>query len=153
MKSVLISIRPEWCKKIANRDKTTEIRKNKPKLETPFKCYIYCTKGMDIWLAGIKGKRKPQLLNGKVLGEFICDAVYPIQVSENGSIRNWWYYNLSESCLSFYEMAEYIGVGNTGYAWHISNLVIYDKPKELSEFYCRKQLTRPPQSWCYVEHN
>ena len=45
MKSVLMSINPRWCELIANGKKTVEIRKTKPKLEPPFKCYIYCTKG------------------------------------------------------------------------------------------------------------
>ena len=44
MKAVLISIRPEWCVKIASRDKSIEVRKSRPKLETPFKVYIYCTR-------------------------------------------------------------------------------------------------------------
>ena len=43
MKSVLISIQPKWCQLIANGRKTVEVRKTKPKLEAPFKCYIYCT--------------------------------------------------------------------------------------------------------------
>lgn len=43
MKTVLISIQPKWCELILSGDKTLEIRKNKPKLITPFKCYIYCT--------------------------------------------------------------------------------------------------------------
>ena len=43
-KAVLLSIRPNWCKKIANLRKTVEIRKTAPNLEVPFKCYIYCTK-------------------------------------------------------------------------------------------------------------
>ena len=44
MKSVLISIKPKWCELIVSGKKTVEVRKTKPKLETPFKCYIYCTK-------------------------------------------------------------------------------------------------------------
>ena len=44
MKSVLISIKPKWCELIANGKKTVEVRKSRPKIETPFKCYIYCTK-------------------------------------------------------------------------------------------------------------
>ena len=44
MKSVLISIKPKWCELIASGKKTVEVRKTRPKLETPFKCYIYCTK-------------------------------------------------------------------------------------------------------------
>lgn len=42
-KAVMISIRPKWCEKIARGEKTIEVRKTRPKLETPFKCYIYCT--------------------------------------------------------------------------------------------------------------
>ena len=44
MKSVLLSIHPQWCELIANGRKTIEVRKTRPKIETPFKCYIYCTK-------------------------------------------------------------------------------------------------------------
>lgn len=43
MKSVLISIRPQWCEKIASGKKTIEVRKSAPK-EVPFKAYIYETK-------------------------------------------------------------------------------------------------------------
>lgn len=42
-KAVMLSIRPKWVEKIANGEKTIEVRKTKPKLDTPFKCYIYCT--------------------------------------------------------------------------------------------------------------
>lgn len=66
-KAVMISIRPKWCQKIANGEKTIEIRKTRPRLETPFKCYIYCTQGgvaLGMW-----GK------HGKVIGEFFCDKV------------------------------------------------------------------------------
>lgn len=43
-KAVLISIRPEWCDLIVRGKKTIEVRKTRPKLETPFTAYIYCTK-------------------------------------------------------------------------------------------------------------
>ncbi len=42
-KAVMLSVRPKWCEKIASGEKTIEVRKTRPKLETPFKCYIYCT--------------------------------------------------------------------------------------------------------------
>ncbi len=44
-KAVLISIRPEWVRKILNGSKAVEIRKTVPKCGVPFKCYIYCTAG------------------------------------------------------------------------------------------------------------
>ena len=163
MKSVLISIKPKWCKLIANRKKTVEVRKTYPKLETPFKAYIYCAKGEEIWMAGIKDERSPQQLNGKVIGEFVCDNILDINVS-GISLKvcnaGW------KTCMSLDDFRDYLG--NTpanisgerpkGYAWHISNLVIYDKPKELSEFnhssknyHGLVKVTRPPHDWYYVE--
>lgn len=163
MKSVLISIRPEWVEKIVNGEKTIEVRKTAPK-EVPFKAYIYMTK------------------NGKVIGEFICDKVERFSV---GSLRSDDVEKLA--CLSYYEMICYFykpeeldgKTAKQGFAWHISDLKIYDKPKELSEFYrpcsysgicyscnrfrpngtpndepndfCDGEIIRPPQSYMYVE--
>ena len=47
MKSVLISIQPKWVEKICRGEKTIEVRKSRPKLETPFKVYIYQTKSKE----------------------------------------------------------------------------------------------------------
>lgn len=35
MIAVLISIRPKWCEKIINGQKTIEVRKTRPKMDTP----------------------------------------------------------------------------------------------------------------------
>ena len=66
MKSVLISIKPKWCELIADGKKTVEVRKTKPKIKTPFKCYIYCTKD---------GSSFPYIAGGKIIGEFICNEI------------------------------------------------------------------------------
>lgn len=168
MKAVMISIQPKWCEKIANKEKTIEVRKTRPKISTPFKCYIYCTIG-----DGIKGDYliPSNLQCGKVVGEFVCDWITDISVPVRNCNEdyNHVYHNdeCKGSCLTWKELQEY-GKGKPLYAWHISDLVIYDKPKELSEFKkyyecgnnscgnCNKcdkdyHLTRPPQSWCYVE--
>lgn len=149
-KAVLISIRPKWVEKILSGEKTLELRKTIPKLETPFKCYIYCThKGG--YLAN-----QIRFLNGHVVGEFVCNRIvnlsweHLMDVTEN---------EVSGSCLSTYQAISYLA-GNGGYGWHISNLKIYDTPKELGEFkglrktkfgYAPVEIKRPPQSWCYVE--
>lgn len=176
-KAVLISINPHPTAQITSGDKRVEIRKTKPNLPTPFPCYIYESSGnrfvgnqnLSVRVRGTGRK--------KVIGEFVCDRI------------DYWQYHwmpdvmhiekMSElSCLSTTELIDYLGriydkQGNSKrlYAWHISNLVIYDKPKELSEFFnacdkpkgtdCSvcidhrenkcKAITRPPQSWCYVE--
>lgn len=80
-KAILMSIKPSWCDKIANGDKTIEIRKTKPKLETPFKVYIYCTKPSFphedfIFTDGGEGEIKGFYGGGKVIGEFVCNAVW-----------------------------------------------------------------------------
>lgn len=134
--AVMISIRPKWCELIANGEKITEIRKNRPKLEAPFKCYIYCTKD------GRMDKRK-----GKIIGEFTCNHIE--YVRNFGDMVDW--LDVEWSCLSAQEIIDYAKdkKGNFVYtfAWHISELQIYDEPKELNIF----GLKRPPQSWCYVE--
>ena len=136
MKSVLISIQPKWCELIANGKKTIEVRKTKPKLETHFKVYIYCTKGY-VEPSSFLFTHNCQ---GKVIGEFVCDRLYEIgydyfypvgyDVSMGELPREELY---KKSCLSFNQMDDYLNM-ELGYGWHISNLIIYDKPRELSEF-------------------
>ncbi len=154
--AVLISIRPKWCELIASGKKTIEVRKTCPKLETPFKVYIY--QALPKW--GDWNER-----DGRVIGEFVCDKIDKIRVFENGTVQFWMLNNLHNSCLEYDELADYIGWGKHGYGWHISDLVIYDKPKELGEFRSwntgivfkdgypmpTHEINRPPQSWCYVE--
>lgn len=178
MKSVLISIRPQWCEKIASGKKTIEVRKSAPK-EVPFKAYIYCSYGDMKTNYYLKGR-------GKVIGEFICDKVDKYEpyvilgayYEVNGAyVKENLRYN-SGTCLSYEDMVNYSN-GKTIYGWHISDLKIYDKQKELSEFYrpcsysgicyscnrfrpngtpndkpndfCDGEIARPPQSWQYVD--
>lgn len=175
MKAVLLSVSPKNCELIASGKKTIEVRKTKPKLETPFKCYIYCT--FDHYKAGKKvyslymhrGTEKRYLANGKVIGEFVCDKIFELHY-RNGDCFSHYDTNIMESaCLSLNDIHEY-GKGKTLYGWHISDLKIYDKPKELSEFWtakcvnkkakscgecdivgCVKRIKIPFQSWGYVE--
>ena len=169
MKAVLISIKPKWCELIASGKKTVEVRKTKPKLETPFKVYIYCTKDKKGWFHFGKKQR----LDGMVIGEFLCDEIRDARECFIGP-----------SCLTTEEWLKYTdGYKKPVWGWHISDLKIYEKPTKLGEFhfpperYCEKGLCggcpfdespdvngeymygcdwerpiqTPPQSWCYVE--
>ena len=164
MKAVIISTQPKWCELIASGKKTVEVRKTKPKLETPFKVYIYCTK--DNFKSIFQEKpylmHNRQICNSKVIGEFVCDCIISHCEMANADIAE------QQGCIKREKLFEYAN-GKELYGWHISDLVIYDKPKELSEFYNydttynnsfgwafseeekRTYLKRPPQSWCYVE--
>ena len=161
-KAVLISIKPEWCELIVNGTQSVEVRKNKPKLEMPFTCYIYCTKAPKGWFwFGSPNFRR----DGVVIGEFVCKDIE--ELKRNTVFNAPALY--SQSRLTRDEYFGYIG-NKTAYIWYISDLKIYDKPKELSEFSpadCGKRrcfncecfdaekpsctLKRPPQSWYYVE--
>ena len=176
-KAVLLSIRPEWCEKILNGEKTVEIRKNRPSLKMPFKCYIYCTKPV-----------------GNVIGEFTCDKIR-FYFGKSWLVKEDIEDVTAGSCLSLEQVKEYAGWRKATsfmdrkdlYAWHISDLKIYDKPRDLDEFSrfgflgmgrsncvcgnrrCKNyepsyhymtpptckiegcSIYRPPQSWCYVE--
>ena len=176
-KAVMISIRTKWCEKICRGEKTVEVRKGRPKMETPFKCYIYCTLPKyphEDFIA--TDYPKPQFYGGgKVIGEFMCDEIARVNISgfwdEGGrQLEN----RIADTCLTPMVLCEYAGV-RVCYGWHISDLKIYDAPRELGEFrrvcvndlYCEScamywenngtcgneslRLKRPPQSWCYVE--
>ncbi len=176
-KAVMISVRPEWCELIASRIKTVDLRKTKPKLEPPFKCYLYETKANNHY------KTFHEKTMGKVIGEFICDKMFPVSITCKDSECKTALREFPFICLTDKHIIEYLGNGCTGYGWHISNLTMYAEPKELSEFSrpcicedeydtntdrdclscdlardngsefvaCDRRLTKPPQSWYYVE--
>ena len=163
MKAVLISIRPKWCEKIISGEKTIEVRKTRPKLETTFKCYIYCTKNakMQFWTGprysyvdDHSHNAFDRCGNGKVIGEFLCDEI--ININGAGRIPS---DAARPTCLEPAELHQHLGAA-TGFGWHISDLRIYDHPRDLWEFTGLRQtkyglapgpITRPPQSWRYVE--
>lgn len=161
-KAVLLSILPKWCELIANGEKTIEVRKTRPKIETPFKCYIYETQGKTDtpWMDEdghmvFRGR-------GAVIGEFVCDLIFPLSfyASDASFFDTVPPLSVPGTCLTDKEIAEYLGNGKTGYGWHISELMVYDEPRAISEFtglkktrfgYAPYVITHPPQSYCYVE--
>ena len=187
-RAVLISIRPKWCEKIVDGEKTIEVRRTHPKLETPFKVYIYCTNGQTVRTApkayckNVDGSVvfKQMIMNGKVVGEFICDKIYELAPLNHApdDVEQ-------QACLTREEIVQYLR--GVGYGWHISELEIYDYPKKLGDFTavcryknddetcpsrkiacsfqrydynhdgsinlvkCGNSVRRQPQSWQYVE--
>jgi predicted transcriptional regulator len=157
MKAVLISIQPKWCELIASGNKTVEVRKTKPKLETPFKVYIYETQGRTETPFVDEEGHEIFKGRGKVIGEFVCDKIVKFENSiYDEALRE----TVARSCVPMYDLLVYIGKQTYGYGWHVSNLVIYEEPKTLGEFRLLginkvwsspHKLKRPPLSWCYVE--
>ena len=183
MKAILMSIRPQHLVNILNGDKTIELRTRFPKDFRGW-VYLYCTKA-------IKGK--PTLIRsafnhsyrlgtcyvdgfeinlaGKVVCRFWVDNVEEV-LALNWDTRTDTLdeFNLSlKSCISIKDINNIFG-DKEGKAIHISKLEIFDKPKELGEFYYYKkrlidcgmdcppyfdevktQVRKAPQSYMYVE--
>lgn len=178
MKAILMSIHPKWCELIAAGKKTVEVRKTAPK-DTPFKVYMYMTHKGNKFIQKMKTTKGYDAyvevnykITGKVVGEYVCKKVEEC-VPDYNPITQEFFYNDWEDCsadsLTSEEETAY-GKGKPLYGLHISELKIYDKPKELGEFKtikctnkrgscsdcktkpdCIKQITRPPQGWQYVE--
>lgn len=95
-------------------------------------------------------------LNGKVIGEIICENIEELTVPQKTPYSMRTAATLSSACLKPEEARTYFG-GNMGYAWHITGAKLYDKPKALTDFRRasppKTEITRPPQSWCYVEED
>ena len=179
MKSIMISIQPQWVSKILNKEKLVEIRKTKPKCELPCKVYIYCTKSKTKYLRKLEAYNKTTFItenkdvigqtdkvksvlgerstfiesggfNGRVVAEFTLNKIYTLERDLNDWLpKN--RYDISNELIKDINLNQEqlwnYGQGKTLYAWHIDDLKVYDKPKELSEFNVKRAI----QSWCYVE--
>ena len=155
-KSVLISIRPKWCEKIVSGEKTIEVRRTRPKMNPPFKCYIYCSKAKGRLVGILKDgdENYGEIYHGKpvfiklddgsvcdmwgkrqkVIGEFTCDRVdLIVPTTEPYGIYDIDDDYVLQTCLENGALWDY-GHGQPLYGWHISGLKIYNKPRELGEF-------------------
>ena len=158
MKSILLSIKPEWLAKILNKDKTIEVRKKFPKDYVGW-VYLYCSKGnkknwhlievVDTDITKIEYEYDYYIgsegyldwcLEGKVVARFWCDKVEEIVLNKNHFVNEQYSTDeldyeelLKQSCLTYKELDDYLQC-EIGFAIHISKLEIFDEQKELSEF-------------------
>ena len=156
MKAILISVRPKWIKKIFEKEKTAEIRKNFPEIELPITIYLYCCKNdkldycvLDDYTSWFIDKH----CRGKICAKFTLNKVSRYI---NGVNKYYLEYGagscddfeavLKPSCLTEDELTEYSN--NLSFqALHIDDLEIFSHPRRLDEF----KLKSAPQSWCYIE--
>ena len=179
---ILASLKPYYYYLIGERKKTIEVRKSALK-NLPQDIAFYMSKDEKSFAKIPKEfQDKYRKHFGKIGMRVVCDETERFSV---GSLRSDDIEKLA--CLSYNEMINYFykpeeldgKTAKQGFAWHISNLKIYDKPKELSEFYrpcsysgicyscnrfrpngtpndepndfCDGEITRPPQSYMRVK--
>lgn len=144
-KEILISIQPQWVELILSGKKTVEIRKRRPRIDTPFKCYIYCTRTQNGWFRMDNGER----LDGMVVAEFTCNNIQTTFIPsisyfvESGIDMEMF----EKACVTFKMVHDYVGPGKDAYGWGISDLVEYEKPKTIEEI----GAIRAPFSWQYIK--
>lgn len=188
MKAVLRSIKPYWLYLILTGKKTIEVGKSCPKSKDWNKVVeMYCSKDIRSFnRIPEKDREWMHKYLGKVAGLFVCDDItkivtwqrtwfdilqHPIGTTTEYGI---WNDDFKQMCMTWKEINDY-GKKKPLYGWHISQLKIYDKPKELKDFLLpcggkicwgcnllnvkeadcinrgKRYATRPPQSWCYVK--
>lgn len=203
MRAIMKSVSPRICEKVANGDCTILVSKTVPKFDLPFKGYICCTNAKPYLYREANPSFKlfldsdlyegngydDRLFSGKVIGEFVCDKIIEWQYDKGHQ----YYVEYPDDCTSYFPYLkchseatglkcseiEKLGKGKPLYGLHISDLKIYDKPKELSEFerpctykgicyscerfrpngiplpapygFCETKITHVPSNWCYVE--
>lgn len=131
-------------------------------------CYIYCPRSLNnfddvLELQGADGTM--QKCNGMIIGEFVCDDAVKIkQVAITNEWEQWPLRpkslndhksadeTIAASLLTEEQLSSYLDDA-AGFAWHISDLHIYERPKQLCElrkFGTGKDLEKPPRDWFYV---
>ena len=144
---ILMSIKPEWCKKIVTGEKTIEVRKTKPEqIRLPFPVYVYATFGGEDWF------RFGDHMSGHVIGRFICDDIkrydipYPAWKEETDQEL------IRKSCVKYAKLHMYAGDQGFVYGWNIKDFEIYDSPIPVGYFLDSKGMNfkRAPQSWGYA---
>lgn len=184
MREVTRSVKPYWFFLICEGIKTVEVGKDKPKAEDWNKIVnLYCSKDKKSFERIPKEfQEKYRKYLGKVGARFLCNNIRDFS---NRIINTHNRYELqtvheilANSRLTHSELCEYLNEREDlepFYLWHISDLVIYDKPRELYDFLnynkhlaciskncfsgdcwgCHNNaiMIRPPQSWCYVDVN
>lgn len=175
---ILASIKPYYYYLIAEGIKKIEVRKSALK-NLPQDIAFYMSKDEKSFAKIPKElQEKYRKHFGKVVMRVICDKVYEYTFSHYEAEYRVTHVEQEAMCLNQPELIRY-GKGKTLYGWHISDLKIYDKPKELSEFYrpcsysgicyscnrfrpngtpndkpndfCDGEITRPPQSYMFVK--
>ena len=171
-KEVIASLKPYYYYLVGEGIKKIEVRKSEPKADDwNRETYFYMSKDEKSFAKIPKEYQdKYRKHFGKVGLKFICDRIHEWTYnSEVGEYNN---SNITFllTQLSYMEFENY-GKRKDLYGWHISDLKIYDKPKELSEFrkWCHGicsnclanvywggncdggAIEKAPQSWRYCE--
>ena len=146
MISIMLTNSLESCRQIIYNNSELSLRRSVPKIETPFKCYIYCSlidskrfmyslfsKFGEYEAVRIWNSENWSDLKGKVIGEFICDEVYTWPYNDKAERYDIEADDANRFNLHSHDLFSY-GKGNLLRGLHITDLKIYDTPRSINEF-------------------
>ena len=142
MRDVLISLKPYYYYLIGENIKKVEVRKSYPKAEDWSKRALFYMSRDEKSFAKIpkEFQEKYRKHFGKVGMRFVCDRIDRVASINTPcmdyiEVNDKWHKYFSElSYLTVDELGKYLGYNKYGYGWHITDLVVYDEPRELGEF-------------------
>lgn len=135
-KAVLLSLQPQWLFHIIEGKKIYEVRKRAPKLQTPFKVYIYCTLGEP--RLPYESMLYKGVMNGLVCAEFTCSKIIEVTSPFRGKSEG--------TCLTDKQLAIYAS-GEKLYFWEVSEPKLLSQPMGIGLL----GVNHVPQSWQYIE--
>lgn len=181
MRAIMLTIRLKWFYLTYKGIKTIEVRKSAPKdfVGDVFEVVSKTNFEKDLMEIPENEREFFKQFKGKVGLKFTLNKVEEIGMwnfSEYGTRTLLEPHLCIKSCLDCLELKNYLK-GKGGYAWHISNLVIFDEPIDLWKFekkvhytkcetcpfnvgskmpYCATcefliPLKQAPQSYCFIE--
>lgn len=152
-----MSIKPRWVSLIFDGLKTVELRKTRPKIDEPYKVYVYESQGLleEPWMD--EDGHMIWRGSGTVVGEFVCNKILRLDADSVGLVDygtkeyvdmfpDTAYAPMDKTCLDKVDFMEYAN-GKQLYGWIIEEPKRYETVQCLTEY----GLKRPPQSWCYVK--
>lgn len=125
MNSILLSIHKNYSDKIFSGQKKFEYRRVIPKSRIS-RIMVYEARGC-----------------GKIVGELIIDNIV------SGSISEIWESTSYAGGVTYHDFVNYFQGKNKVFAYSISKVKIYDKPKSLADF----GLSKAPQNFVWIERD
>ena len=159
MNAIIMVLTPKECNLLFNGSMSMLVRKSMPKkLSFPFKVYVY-QKKHKVGKAIVNEVLNSVYGGGKVIGEFVCDKVI-----KYGKPLYGWHITAPKLYDKPKELSEFRKPDffrdcekdcrkNCDMEYYRCPTRDSHKASAMAG-YCRKKgknLTRPPQSWCYVE--
>ncbi len=164
MKAVVKSVSTEIFENIIDKKCSVLNSKTTPNCETPFKVYVYCNKAKNQWrFSDYEGSYKNSdgefvCAQQRVAAEFVCDStangwhISDLKIYDTPKKLSEFYYCCKEMKANEPRAGKYVSL--SCYACRhnaLKRTEDYSEYNNMLGYICKRNITRPPSNWCYVE--